>query len=40
MKAKGYTKKSWLTRYFPGEDHSEKAWNKRLDIPLLFLLKK
>ena len=40
MKAKGYQKKSWLTRYFPGEEHSEKAWNKRLDIPLLFLLKK
>ena len=40
MKAKGYKKKSWLTRYFPGEEHSEKAWNKRLDIPLLFLLKK
>lgn len=40
MKAKGYQKKNWLTRYFPGEEHSEKAWNKRLDIPLLFLLKK
>ncbi|MCA6432601.1 MAG: esterase, partial [Cytophagales bacterium] len=40
IKAKGYTAKNWLTKYFPGENHSEKAWNKRLDIPLLFLLKK
>jgi hypothetical protein len=22
---------------FPGEDHSEKAWAKRLDYPLLFI---
>lgn len=40
IKAKGYTAKNWMTKYFPGENHSEKAWNKRLDIPLLFLLKK
>jgi predicted alpha/beta superfamily hydrolase len=40
MKAKGYTKKNWITRSFPGEDHSEKAWARRLDIPLVFLLGK
>lgn len=40
IKAKGYTAKNWMTNYFPGENHSEKAWNKRLDIPLLFLLKR
>ncbi len=40
MKAKGYTSKNWMTKYFPGENHSEKAWSKRLDVPLLFLLKK
>lgn len=40
MKAKGYTAKNWMTKYFPGENHSEKAWSKRLDVPLLFLLKK
>lgn len=40
MKARGYTEKNWITKYFPGENHSEIAWNKRLDIPLLFLLKK
>jgi predicted alpha/beta superfamily hydrolase len=39
MKSKGFTQKNWLTKYFPGENHSEKAWNKRLDIPLTFLLK-
>lgn len=37
MKNKGYTENNWATRYFPGEDHSEKSWNKRLHIPLQFL---
>ncbi len=40
MKAKGFTNKNWETKFFPGENHSEVAWAKRLDIPLLFLLKK
>ncbi len=40
MQAKGFTEKSWITKYFPGDDHSEKSWNKRLHIPLLFLLGK
>ncbi|MBI3220598.1 MAG: alpha/beta hydrolase [Bacteroidetes bacterium] len=40
IKSKGYTTKNWMTRFFPGENHSEKAWSKRLDIPFLFLLKK
>jgi len=40
MKSKGYSDRNWLTRYFPGEDHSEKAWKKRLHIPLEFLLGK
>ncbi len=40
MKAKGFDKRSWITRFFPGENHSEQAWSKRLDIPLIFLLKK
>jgi len=34
----GYSEKHWKTVYFPGEDHSEKAWNKRLSQPLKFLL--
>lgn len=36
MKIKGYDQKSWMTKYFPGENHSEAAWNKRWHIPLLF----
>lgn len=39
MRAKGYTADNWVTKYFPGEEHSEKSWSKRLDIPLTFLLK-
>jgi enterochelin esterase-like enzyme len=40
MMEKGYTASLWQTRYFPGEDHSETAWHKRLHIPLTFLLGK
>ncbi|MBK9736524.1 MAG: alpha/beta hydrolase [Saprospiraceae bacterium] len=40
IKSKGYAKKNWITKYFPGDDHSEKSWNKRLNIPIEFLLKK
>jgi predicted alpha/beta superfamily hydrolase len=39
MKLRGYTSENWQTREFPGEDHSERAWAKRLSIPLEFLLK-
>jgi len=37
---RGYQPKNWITREFAGEDHSEKAWNRRLDIPIKFLLGK
>jgi predicted alpha/beta superfamily hydrolase len=40
MKLKGFSDKNWMTKFFPGEDHSEKSWNKRLDIPLMFLFQK
>jgi len=40
MVLKGYTSSHWITRYFPGEDHSERSWKKRLNIPVMFLLKK
>lgn len=40
MADKGYNKDSWITLKFPGENHSENAWKKRLDIPLEFLLGK
>jgi enterochelin esterase-like enzyme len=38
VQSKGYTAKNWMTGEFPGADHSEKSWNKRLDIPVSFLL--
>jgi enterochelin esterase-like enzyme len=38
MRLKGYTAKNWMTREFIGADHSEKSWNKRLYVPVLFLL--
>jgi predicted alpha/beta superfamily hydrolase len=39
MKVKGFTSKNWITQKFEGADHSEKSWNKRLNIPIEFLLK-
>lgn len=39
MKAKGFTESNWMTKFFPGKDHSEASWRERLDIPLAFLLK-
>lgn len=36
---KGYNSKNFLTKFFPGENHSENAWRKRLAIPLKFLFK-
>jgi predicted alpha/beta superfamily hydrolase len=29
---------NWVTRKFEGEEHSEKSWRKRVDIPLVFFL--
>jgi predicted alpha/beta superfamily hydrolase len=40
MATRGYNSRNWITKYFPGADHSEKAWNERLNIPLEFLFKK
>lgn len=40
MKGKGYNSDNWMSREFPGDDHSEKSWSNRLHIPLTFLLKK
>lgn len=38
MKSKKYKRKNWETLKFDGDDHSEKAWAKRLAIPLTFML--
>jgi enterochelin esterase-like enzyme len=40
MVSKGYNENHWITKYFPGEDHSEKAWGKRVAVPLAFLFRK
>ncbi|WP_204985923.1 alpha/beta hydrolase [Mucilaginibacter psychrotolerans] len=39
MQNAGYDEHNWLTREFPGDDHSEASWAKRLAVPLMFLLK-
>jgi glycosidase/predicted alpha/beta superfamily hydrolase len=39
MRQAGYTEgRDWITRKFPGGEHSEKSWKARVEIPLLFLL--
>ncbi len=38
MESRGFTSASWQTRFFPGDEHSEHAWKRRLHIPLQFLL--
>ncbi len=40
FKDKGYNTTNFRNIKFPGADHSELSWQKRLDIPLTFLLKK
>lgn len=40
MKQNGYTGDNWVTKVFPGENHTEQAWARRLHIPLEFLLGK
>lgn len=37
---KGYDNSNFKNLKFEGADHSENSWNKRLDIPFVFLLKK
>lgn len=29
---------NWVSREFPGADHSEKSWRQRVEVPLRFLL--
>jgi predicted alpha/beta superfamily hydrolase len=40
LKDKGYTKSNSRNLKFEGADHSELSWQKRLHVPLTFLLKK
>ena len=39
MRAAGYAEgRDWVTRKFPGAEHSERSWRQRADIALAFLL--
>lgn len=40
LQAKGYTELNYRNVKFEGANHSENSWNKRLAVPLEFLLKK
>ena len=41
MRATGYREgENWMTRKFDGQEHSERAWKKRVHIPLGFFLGK
>lgn len=40
MREKGFSAKNWMTLRCEGEDHSERAWRKRLATPLVFLMGK
>ncbi|HEY8877289.1 MAG TPA: alpha/beta fold hydrolase [Roseateles sp.] len=40
MTERGYRQPvSWLSRSFPGADHDETSWHRRLDAPLAFVLR-
>ena len=39
MIGKGYSE-NWVTRFYPGKDHSEKSWRERLESVFLFLFNK
>ncbi len=40
MQEKGFSEKNWMTKFYPGQDHSEGSWKSRFEIPLQFLLAK
>jgi len=41
MRDKGYSAgRDWVTRSFPGTDHTERDWAARMDVVLEFLLKR
>lgn len=40
LREKGYGPKNWVTRKFEGEEHSERSWRKRADVPIRFLIGK
>ncbi|MGZ3181397.1 MAG: alpha/beta hydrolase [Telluria sp.] len=38
LRVHGYAPPAYLSRVYPGTNHSEAAWAERLDVPLQFLL--
>jgi enterochelin esterase-like enzyme len=40
MRQKKYRSSQCIIRSWPGQDHSEKSWRSRLEVPFTFLLKK
>lgn len=39
MQSAGYGRdETWITRKYPGADHSERAWRERVHVPLRFFL--
>jgi enterochelin esterase-like enzyme len=40
MENRGYNEKSWMTKEFTGDDHSERSWSRRLEVPFQFILNK
>lgn len=39
LKSKGFSDKNWISRSWPGQDHSERSWRSRLEVPMEFLLR-
>jgi len=39
MEKRGYKSKQWISRSWPGQDHSERSWRSRFSVPARFLLK-
>ncbi len=40
LQKKGYNTKQWISRSWPGQNHSEKSWRSRFSTPASFLLRK
>ena len=39
MRRRGFVEgESWITQRYPGAEHSERAWQARVDVPLKYLL--
>jgi predicted alpha/beta superfamily hydrolase len=39
VQKKGYTGANWMSRSWPGQNHSERSWRSRFAVPATFLLR-